>query len=69
MDRTTPTKRKLWTLIVITAVVLGAVRLVDLLGYEGTGTGTTVLFVVSLIALVAATIGIGVVSVTDRIRS
>lgn len=66
MDDSVPTKRKLWTAVVVSAVVLGAIRLAETAGYDGTGVGA--LFVLFLIVLVVATVGVGVVSVVDRVQ-
>ena len=67
MGDSVPTKRKLWTAVVVSAVVLGVIRLGETAGYDGTGVGA--LFVLFLVVLVVATVGIGVVSVVDRVRS
>lgn len=67
MGDSAPTKRKLWTAVVVSAVVLGVIRLVEIAGYDGTGVGA--LFVLFLVVLVVATAGVGVVSVVDRVRS
>lgn len=66
MGDSVPTKRRLWTAVVVSAVVLGVIRLGETAGY---GTGVGVLFVLFLVVLVVATVGIGVVSVIDRVRS
>ena len=67
MGNSVPTKRKLWTPVVVSAVVLGMIRLIETADYGGTGVG--VLFVLFLVVLVVATVGVGVVSVVDRARS
>lgn len=67
MGDSVPTKRKLWTAVVVSAVVLGVIRLVETAGYDGTG--VSALFVLFLVVLVVATVGVGVVSVVDRVRS
>lgn len=67
MGDSIPAKRKLWTAVVVSAVVLGVIRLAEVVGYDGRGTAA--LFVLSLVVLVAATAGVGLVSVVDWVRS
>lgn len=67
MGDSVPTKRKLWTAVVVSAVVLGTIRLAESAGHDGTGVGA--LFVLFLVVLVVATVGVGVVSVVERVRS